>query len=83
MAIEQIDFFDGSVKPKRYKKDAYCGNPGQGPKGQTCKTCKHLISHTMAKKYFKCDLVMWTHGPATDVRVRTPACQFWESNNYG
>jgi hypothetical protein len=56
--------------------------PGTGPAGETCGSCEHLVrSGTRAGKVFpKCGLnrAKWTHGGATDVRVRWAACSKWE-----
>ena len=56
----------------------YRGDPGAGPEGETCKSCKHHTMHQMSKRYHKCGLTAWTHGQATDIKVSSPACQFWE-----
>lgn len=54
---------------------------GTGPAGETCRTCKHLCHTGHDGKYLKCGLCreMWTHGPATDLRARWPACAKWET----
>jgi hypothetical protein len=57
----------------------YAAHPGSGPEGETCGTCKNLISRHMSKTYFKCDLVDWTGGPGTDIRKKSPACSHWEA----
>ena len=56
--------------------------PGTGPKGETCKTCKHLYRNRQAKTYLKCGLARarWTGGGATDIRAGDPACERWEAN---
>lgn len=63
------------------KNGLYASTAGTGPDNETCKTCKHLFSFTMAKTYYKCLLVKhhWTHGSGTDVKVKTPACDKWET----
>lgn len=48
-------------------------------KGETCKSCRHLCAFGGARSYYKCDLTTMTHGPATDIRVRWPACVLWEA----
>ena len=55
--------------------NAYRGRPGAGPTGKTCRDCLHLVRHL---KYLKCDLVRPTASEATDIRAKTPACQFYE-----
>lgn len=56
----------------------YAAPPGSGPEGETCKTCRHHIVKEYAKRYHKCDLTRQTGGPATDIRVNSPACKRWE-----
>lgn len=51
---------------------------GVGPEGVKCKTCKHLFAHTMGKRWYKCDLRNFTHGPGSDHRVNWPACARYE-----
>ena len=42
---------------------------------QKCKNCVLLAYHRCARrKYFKCKLRGFTHGPGTDHRVNWPAC---------
>lgn len=58
----------------------YADAPGTGPAGETCGTCKHKARRVYSKTYHKCRLMqaIWTHGAATDIRVRSPACSKWE-----
>ena len=65
-----------SAKPK----GLFAAPPGSGPKGETCKSCKHLCRKRMSKVYLKCGLMQqhWTGGGGTDVRASTPACRKWE-----
>ena len=68
-----------STKPP-IKKRGHAGHPGQGPIGQTCGSCQHRKSVQGGQKTFsKCDLNRrnWTYGPASDIRKKDPACQFW------
>jgi hypothetical protein len=58
--------------------DAYAAPPGSGPAGMTCKDCKHAEGHGRSRTYWKCVLVRSTNGAATDIRLRTPACRFFE-----
>lgn len=45
-----------------------------------CASCAHLDSHkTYRKTFYKCGLVNWTHGAATDIRKSDPACAKWEA----
>jgi hypothetical protein len=50
-----------------------------GPAGETCGSCKHHIVRHWAGRYHKCRFGPDSHGPATDLRVRWPACEKWES----
>lgn len=72
-------------EPKRAPKSAgqargYYAPPGAGPKGETCKTCRHLVRKSLAKTYLKCGKARakWTGGHGSDVLARSPACAGWE-----
>lgn len=56
----------------------YAWQIGSGPKGETCKTCKHA---TRFGRYSKCSVVKarWSHGRKTDILLKAPACKFWEA----
>ncbi len=65
--------------PPKWKR-AYPAQPGTGPPGQTCKTCKHYFRNDYhAKVYLKCGLMQnaWTHGAASDIKASSPACSNW------
>lgn len=72
---------------RRLKKPAgqskgYAWPPGTGPEGETCKSCKHYVrSEYHRKVWLKCGLMraVWTHGPGSDIRAKSPACKKWES----
>lgn len=66
-------------EPPPIASKGHAGRPGAGPDGETCGTCKHRYRHVMSKTYQKCNLTKWTHGSATDIRARDPACQYWEA----
>ena len=59
----------------------YADVPGTGPKGETCKSCKHFRRIECAKVYFKCALLesKWTGGFKTDIRAKSPACSKWNA----
>lgn len=59
----------------------YAAIPGTGPKGETCKSCRHLYRRRMSKTYLKCELMrrIWTGGAGTDIKASSPACQRWEA----
>lgn len=43
---------------------------------ETCGGCVHAIKRG---RYWKCDRMQNTHGPATDIRKRYMACDLWEA----
>lgn len=64
----------------RYKHaGGYPSEPGTGPDGETCGTCKNMVIRNFSKTYFKCGLINYTGGAATDIRKRSSACKHWES----
>lgn len=71
----------GAKKRHETKPNGYAARPGTGPKGETCKSCRHIYRHRLAKVYLKCKLMVrsWTGGPGTDIRAGSPACQHWAS----
>jgi hypothetical protein len=74
----------GAMTPaerKRLRKRApsrggYAATPGSGPKDQRCWDCQNrrLVESPARKRFWKCALVKWTHGAATDIRLRSVAC---------
>ena len=78
--ILTLDMFSGEYTQPVSLRGGYAGNIGAGPEGETCKTCSHLICFSYSRKYYKCGLGRITHGAATDIKVRTKACNFWESD---
>lgn len=77
---------DAPMRPKPKRKPTqprgYADRPGTGPKGETCKTCRHYTrtATRSGKEFRKCLLMRaaWTHGPGTDIKAGAPACQKWE-----
>lgn len=58
----------------------YAAEPGGGPAGETCGSCRHISRTTAtAKTYLKCGLnsARWTGGRKTDILSRSPACARW------
>lgn len=54
--------------------------PGTGPAGLTCGGCASCVSRQGGGRLFsKCLLAKsrWTHGGASDIRRRDPACSKW------
>lgn len=75
---DETDLF--GERPEQPIKGGYRGIPGAGPPDQTCGTCRYCYyrSRRNPRRYYKCALVAPTSGPGTDIRLKTPACQFWE-----
>lgn len=55
------------------------GMPLRQPEGETCGSCAHHRVKRYSKSYHKCGLTQDSRGPATDIRVRWPACEKWEA----
>ena len=70
-----------SRKGKPTKASGYAYPPGSGPAGEFCRTCKFAVSVCGgARNFWKCELVRkgWTHGPGSDIRLKSPACSGWK-----
>lgn len=67
-------------KRRKTKLRGYAAPPGTGPKGETCRTCKHKCNFG---RYRKCGLIRarWTGGPGTDILAGSPACHGWEKKD--
>jgi len=59
----------------------YARRPGTGPEGQTCGTCANVVCKSYSRNYYKCGLVKTTGGPATDIRLSSPACELWKKKD--
>ncbi len=63
------------------RQQGHIAPPGYGPAGETCGSCAHAIGiRTRSQKTFaKCELNRrnWTHGAASDIRRKDPACVRW------
>jgi hypothetical protein len=84
IVIETIDLFGETVKTEVRKTPApkgYAAQPGSGPRGEKCGSCRHAIGtgHNTARTYYKCELLRpyWTSGYGTDILLKAPACRFW------
>lgn len=81
--IKPPDITRHTGKPKRKptQPKGYAGIPGRGPDGETCRSCQHKTYREYDKKYIKCALTRqrWTNGPGSDIRARSPACEYWEA----
>lgn len=65
--------------PPKWKK-AYRSEPGTGPVGETCRSCKHYFRNDLFNKvYLKCGLMQWawSRGAASDIKASSPACANW------
>ncbi|WP_330178191.1 hypothetical protein [Candidatus Vondammii sp. HM_W22] len=78
MAVQAVLPGFGEAVEIKEGRSAYPALPGTGPEGEICKTCKHSWYHEHSKRYWKCGLVQATHGSGTDIRIKGPACRFWE-----
>ncbi len=70
------------AKPGRPKKTGHAAPPGSGPAGETCKSCAHYSRAAGGRRaYPKCGLMRhaWTHGPGSDIKASSPACNRWEA----
>lgn len=63
-------------------KGGYAKQPGSGPVGETCGSCEHYThAYVRSGRHFrKCGLMEahWTHGPGSDIKMKSPACSMWE-----
>lgn len=77
------------AKPKSRKRvRGYAADPGTGPEGETCGSCKyiHRVKNWSGRKYWaKCGhpLGYISHSTASDIKVRAPACRCWEQDDGG
>lgn len=66
---------------KGTQPNGFAAVPGTGPAGETCGSCEHIHREKMysGRTFPKCDLMkrFWTHGPGSDIRVKSPACREW------
>lgn len=75
-------------RSKHWKRKGENATPspiGSGPPSETCRSCKfaqRLNYHD--KVYHKCKLMekYWTHGGATDIKLKWEACKSWEPNHF-
>ena len=78
------DLFGGEPKAagkRSYAARGYARPPGSGPSGETCKTCEHCTATSGGNwKGYKCAVIKhrWNHSPATDIALRSLACERWQ-----
>lgn len=66
------------------KASGYARRPGTGPAGERCGTCLHAVRiGAYNHKFYKCNIIRfrWTHGPGTDILLKSPACKMWSKDN--
>lgn len=80
--FDQIPNPDPRSVAERIPLKATPAPTGTGPDGERCGTCKHRtrVRIRSGRVFQKCAMVKarWTHGAGTDVKLRWPACSFWE-----
>ena len=85
--MKQIDIFGNEYVPlppepkkgrKKYKSMQYLHGITEG---KMCKTCRHCLGIDYhARTYYKCELWILSHSPATDIRLKNKACGKYEEN---
>lgn len=88
-----LDDFPARIDNKKRKSAAngYAADPGTGPAGQTCGSCRHSIKRG---KFWKCKLAAkvkvlpngsrigdWSRCISSDIRLKSPACKLWTSDS--
>lgn len=82
MVIDGTDQLDWVGGPAGRVTGGYAGDPGRGPAGETCGTCCHCVRiNWRTKNYYKCAMNSFSHSEATDIRLKTAACQFWSPHD--
>lgn len=77
----EIDLSPIKITGRKDMPKGYARRPGSGPSGETCKTCiHHRATGSNKKTFYKCFLLAfrWTHGPGTDIRLKSSACELWK-----
>jgi|SRR5215831_7444575 len=82
MEEENANLFGEPITIERkHPVKGYAAQPGSGPEGETCRSCTHCVQKGWYEKnFYKCELMraVWTNSYGTDIRLRSPACRFWE-----
>ena len=69
---------DSPLKGRKLKT-GYAAPPGTGLQGETCRSCNLKVRHSSGNKgWYKCSLVKIDGHKATDIKLRSPACSYWE-----
>jgi hypothetical protein len=75
---------DGFGLVERVRNRGYAATPGTGPARETCRSCRYVyFVQPSVKRFYKCRLTRFTGGPASDVKVKSPACRSWEARTDG
>lgn len=74
---ERKKLFGGTVPAKRR---GHAAQPGSGPAGKMCISCKNLRWTSTVPRHFKCGLMVahW-RGASTDIKAHDAACSKWEA----
>ena len=68
-----------SGKVRYDRPHGWAAPPGSGPANETCGSCGNARKVNGGQKdYWKCALVRPTSCPATDIRLKWPACAKWQ-----
>ncbi len=65
----QLQLMNLPEDTSRVARRGHAGQPGNGPTGETCKSCAHISRQKYSRTYIKCGLTRWTRGSATDIRA--------------
>ena len=60
----------------------YAGNPGKGPAGETCGSCRHARRHGLSsRRYYKChhERAYRSSSVASDIKATMLACEYWQA----
>lgn len=81
ITVDEARVIEGSGRRKhRTTAKGYAAPPGTGPASETCRTCNRSYQLNGGRRNFwKCELVKPTHGPGTDIRLKAPACKWWQA----
>lgn len=87
--MNNTDLFGQPLPPEPVRfglrASGYARRPGTGPAGETCRTCRFAVKVGGGKSHFyKCEIIRhrWTHGPGTDIKLRSPACEMWQDGKH-
>jgi len=82
--VEIPEWFIPSGQAKRQTTHVQAGRHPMGgrlmpdPGDRRCGNCRFHFLRTWSRSYHKCSLTDYTGGPATDIRMKWPACVEWK-----